>query len=157
MVERWLAATMLTTITLAAAGCGSGGSTPSSTTADATTPASFIAKADVICGRVNAEISSNPYRSPQGIARLAPQLSAYELAADAELGALTPPASLASDWKQIVTDAQKLARDTATFGAYAKANNLAAATKLDNADQPIHLQLLAIAKRDGFKVCSHPG
>lgn len=121
------------------------------------TRAELIAKADTICRRVNAHLASsnNTIKTQQDVARLAPRLAAFEQTALVELSRLVPPASLADDWKTIVAGAQTLADNTAKLGEYAKSNQLKAAKSLIVSSQKIQSQMLAIAKRDGFRDCSH--
>jgi hypothetical protein len=133
---------------LAAPGCGA------SSKAASLMRGELIAKADAICSRVHAEYHANGYRSIQDMARLAPRLASYEQTAVAELRKLTPPASMANDWRQIVAGAQTVASDTAKLGRYAKENNLKAATALYTASGQVERQALATARRDGFKACT---
>lgn len=139
-------ALIATALTLGAYGCGS----------KPLTRAQLIAKADAICRRVNARLSSanNTIKTQQDIARVAPKLSAFEQAALAEMSKLVPPAALAEDWKVIVTGAQTLADNTAKLGEYAGSNNLKAARTLIATSQKVQQRMLATAKRDGFKDCS---
>lgn len=148
MSRTQLAALALAATTLSATGCGE---SPKTTTL---THAELIAKADPICARVNAKRASSTIRSREDYARLVPPLAAYEQTAVAELGKLIPPASMASDWKQVVAGAQTLANNTAKLGEYAKANNLAASRTLFSTDAKAQEQMLAAAKRIGFKDCA---
>jgi hypothetical protein len=168
------AALMLTisVVAVAVAGCGGSsrsaplvrsaprGSSTTATTAGRRAPltrAELIARGDVICGRINAFISANPYRTPQDFPRIAPRLAAYEQAADLDLDKLVPPRSLAADWARILADARFLAVQTAKLGKAVEERGLSAVPPMISATQPIQLQMLAIAKHDGFKICSRPG
>lgn len=151
MSYRRLAASVFATTALAVTGCGNGSSSGSLTRAE------LIAKADVICGRINNEISTLTYKTPQDIALLAPKLASYEEASLVELRKLKAPTALAADWARILADTSLLARDTARLGAYAQQRNFSAGFALIAKDQPTHVQALAIAKRDGFGQCSRPG
>ncbi len=164
-----LIALALVATALTVAGCGgstktvgatqasSVGSTQSSSPSGALTRSELIAKADPICRRVNAEISAKVYRTAASIGQLAPELASFEQAATTELRSLTPPASLAQDWHQIVADNQTRAEDTAKLGEYIRAKKQAAANSLLISTGPIQRQMLAIAARDGFNDCSRPG
>jgi hypothetical protein len=159
-----LAALALAATTLAASGCG--GTTKSSSQAappaqaeshtqtGPLTRTELIAKADAICSRVNAQLASTAIRSTHDYARLLPQVAAYEQTELAELGKLTPPASMASDWQQILASTRTLAGDTAKIAEYAKSNNLKAARALLTTATTAQQQMLATAKRNGFKDCS---
>jgi hypothetical protein len=152
MSRKRLAVLALAATTLAASGCG--GSSKASTSLS---KAELIAKADTICARVHAQYHANGYSTTQSIARLAPRVAAYEHAGVAEMRKLSPPASMASDWKQILDAAQRIADDTAKLGQYAKENNVKAEIPLYTADRPRQQQALAIATRDGFKECAKVG
>ncbi|HEX4837246.1 MAG TPA: hypothetical protein VFV03_01805 [Solirubrobacteraceae bacterium] len=142
----------MTAVSLAAAALtisGCGGSPKPLTRAELT------AKADAICRTVIAKLKTKTktINSQQDIARIAPELSALEQTALAELGKLVPPAELESDWKQFVAGAQTLADDTAKLGEYAKMKNLKAAKGLIDASVAVQHQMTATAKRDGLKDC----
>lgn len=145
--------TRSTALTLIAIGLVTGGCGKSS---KPLTRAELIAKADIICKRIDDKLksSNNTIKSQQDIARIVPKLASFEQSALAELSKLEPPASLANDWKTIIAGAQTLADNTAKLGEYAKANNLKAARHLIQASEKVQQQTLATAKRDGFKQCS---
>lgn len=83
----------LTTVALAAvSGCG--GSKELSRS-------ELIAKADPICRRANAAIDHSKF-NVSNVAQLAPGMAAAQNQASAELAKLTPPSSMAADWKVIV-------------------------------------------------------
>lgn len=145
--SRWVALG-LAAVTLAASGCGK--------SSKPLTRAELVAKADTICRRVNNQLKSsdNSINSKQDLARVVPRLASFEQKALADLSKLVPPASLANDWKTIVTGAQTLADNTAKLGEYAKENNIKAAKGLVTDSQKVQQAMLATAKRDGFKDCS---
>jgi hypothetical protein len=135
----------LTTIALAASGCGS--------SSKPLTRAELTAKANAICKTVTAKISSKSANTQQQIARVAEELSSFEQTALTNLSKLVPPAELESDWKLFVSGAQTLAENTAKLGEYAKANNLKAAKGLITSSEATQKQMEAIAKRDGLTAC----
>lgn len=141
-----LAALALIAATLGAGGCGK--------SAKPLTRAQLIAKADVVCRRINHKLSSVTIKSQQDIARVAPKLAAYEQEALSDLAKLVPPTALANDWKEIVAGAQTLADNVAKLGEYAKSNNIKAARPLIASSSKIQEHIQAIAKRDGFQDCS---
>ena len=140
-----LTALALATTTLAVSGCGS--------SSKPLTRAELTAKADAICKTVTAKLATRTIKTRQDIARIAPELAAFEQTALAELGKLVPPAELASDWKQFVAGAQTLADNTSKLGEYAKANNLKGARGLITSSQTVQKQMVATAKRDGLIAC----
>jgi hypothetical protein len=163
MHNRRLAVVVLSGVALAVSGCG-GSSSNSSSSANASSSPSkpltrteFITDGDAICKRVNTKVFTNPIRTIQVAAHTAPQLAAYEQAAIKELTALRPPLSLAGDWRTFLSDYSKLAKDTVTFGKAAAAGSFAGIRSISLADDAVHTQMLAVAKRDGFKVCSRAG
>jgi hypothetical protein len=139
----------VTTTTLVASGCGESKKT--------LTHAQLATKADAICKRVNAKIASTngKVNTIQGIARVAPQLAAFEQVALGELGKLVPPGDLVNDWKQFIAGAQTLADDTGKLGEYAKANNLKAARGLILSSNTVQQQMKTTAKQDGWTECEH--
>jgi hypothetical protein len=174
-----VAALVLVVSAFAASGCG--GSTKSSSQATSPAPvepsshtestvqattqangkaltsAELIAKADKICGRIIAKVLSKVVKTPQEAARVEPQNAAYQRTALGELGKLTPPASLASDWKQILTAIQLIIINTDKLGEYAKANNVKGMSTTLIAGMHVPRQMLTVAKRDGFKACENVG
>src|ERR1700733_15569852 len=112
---------------LAVAACGSSGSTTP-------TRAELVAKADPICKQIavrraaaNKQLSkdgSNSTKGLQVLARVAPGVAAYEHQAVAQLRGLTAPASLTSDWQQMLSGMQTLADDAAQIGVDAEAKQL---------------------------------
>lgn len=173
MLHAQFAALTLVVTTVAASGCGGSSKATSATPAAATsapattssavaettsteagktlTRAELIAKAGVICAGVNAKRAAITIRSRRDFPRLK-EVATYEQVAATELGKLVPPASMASDWRQIVANAQALAYDTAKYGEYAIASN-AAAGSMATAGTASLQQMIIIAKRDGFKEC----
>jgi hypothetical protein len=113
----------------------------------------LIARADLICRRVNAKRAATRIANAGDYARLIPPLAEYLLAAVAEMRKLTPPASMESGWNQIVAYAQESAHSVAEFGQYAKANKLNSIS-MSGAGVRANERMLAIAKREGFDDCA---
>jgi hypothetical protein len=148
MERTQLAALALTAATLATSGCGR-----SSSSAKPLTRAELIAKADVICRRVNVKFASTKVTSQRDLASVSSEISSYEQQAFAELSKLTPPTSLASDWSQILTATHTFADNTAKISDYAKSSNVAAERGLFASSQALRQQITTTAKRDGFSDC----
>ncbi len=156
---------------LAAAGCGGGGS--SQTTASATTPGStasatssspedagLITKAEAICSRLNRTVTSAVVPGaldPRKIAAGAPRNAALERAAAEELSRLKAPATMAADWRKIVTYRLTLATELSELARAAQARRTVSITALAASKKRVHQQLSALAKRDGFKACARIG
>ena len=183
MSAKQLAAMALAGAVLTAVGCGSSSKTgsttsaavlpaQSSTAAQTSTTGSieeikvstgkplsravWIAKADAICGRANVKLSSTTAKTTQDFARLLPQAAGYERIEATELAKLVPPHGREGDWQQIVSALQKFSELSLKAGEYAQVNNWKAATPVAVAGNKAQLEMVAIAKRDGFKVCSTP-
>ncbi|HEX3850551.1 MAG TPA: hypothetical protein VHW01_06265 [Polyangiaceae bacterium] len=135
------------TTTLAVAGCGSSAKT--------LTRAQLTSEANEICHRVNVKLDATNHqvKTPQDLARLAPQLVSFEQGALAELSKLSPPSELADDWKEILADAQTLADNTAKLGEYAKSKQTNATRELIQTSEQVQLKMIATAKRDGLTDC----
>jgi hypothetical protein len=170
-----LAALALAASALAGSGCG-GAAKPSSqvsqtassssSSARAQTPTApespsspssrseLIARADAICRRVNAKRASITITRPQDIPLDIPPLAAYEEAAVSAMRQLTPPASMANGWKQIVAASQTVADVTTKVGNAAKAGKLESTRSLDGVLTSATEQMLNTAKREGFTDCA---
>jgi hypothetical protein len=114
----------------------------------------LIAKADLICRRVNAKRARTKYASAADYARLVPALAEYQQAAVAAMRELVAPASMRSSWNQMVSDAQQFADSVVKFGEYAKANKLREVTSVSIAGMKANERLMALAKRKGFVDCA---
>ncbi len=134
--------------------------TSTSTTTNTVTPpggaegTAFVAKADLICHRVNIKRASTRITTAATIVRLVPQLAAYERAAYAELGKLTPPAAMVDDWKKLVSAAETYARDSGKVATSLQARNLKLAGSQLASASTAQSHMLAIAKRNGFTDCA---
>lgn len=147
-MSRPLATLALAASVLAAAGCGeSAGSTKQLTRSE------LIVRGDALCRRINARLAATRIKSGKDNARL----GAYEQAEVAEMRRLTPPASMASGWRQVVTGAQTLADATTKIGQYplegyfqprpaVRAAFIAAGAGTK--------QMVTAAQREGFKDCA---
>jgi hypothetical protein len=132
-----------------------GGSTPASSLSSS----AFIARADAICRRLNAEIAKAKSKntSLSEIARVAPSNAALEQAAVGELAGLTPPASIAREWRQIVAYRRTLAAELLTLGKDAKAKDSAGVQALAESKKSVHKKLSALGTKAGFKDCPQVG
>jgi hypothetical protein len=155
---------------LAATGCGGSG-TPRKTDSAAgrtegTQPAGsnqaaansrLIASADPICRRVNGQLTGASHPQPADIARTAPRNAAIELRAVGELSKLTPPASLARDWTQMLAYRRTLAQELFALARDAKAGDVAGMRALGVSKKRVRQKLSQLAARDGFKDCTSVG
>jgi hypothetical protein len=156
-------------LALAAAGCGGSGSGDASGSAGGSgttggsagtgsSRAGLVAAADAICRRVNNELAASQKQQknlePKEIVRFAPRNAALELKALVELHKLTPPASVAAQWGQILAYKRALAKELAQLGRDASSNDSAGIEALATSKRALHAKLLATASRLGFKECA---
>jgi hypothetical protein len=175
MLYAQLAALALVAATLAASGCGrssktgsTGASAGATTTAATRTTATakatsgkpmtraesiLIAKAGAICKRVKARHRLENLTTKQDIARDIPLFASYQQAAIAELRKLTPPASMAHEWKEFAAAAHLLASDTTRLGVYVKAYHFTAAGPIMIRIDKDELTMKALAKRGAIAGC----
>jgi hypothetical protein len=184
MLHIQLVALALAATTLAASGCGSSKSTSTTTstaaaaasTSTASTPTAstpttgqatttsepggaltreeLIIKANVICAHANVQLAPISILVPKDFALLMPKVAAYNRAAATELGKLVPPASLASDWHQVIAAINKVAANSDLIAKYAASNKIAAATPVYREAAKAQAQVIAVTKRDGIKECN---
>jgi hypothetical protein len=174
---------LLATIAFAVAGCGSGSSQTASTSPGSTNPGTtsvsttnttatvavasgtplsrtqIISRADAICRRLNAELDTakSKISTQADIVHIAPQRAALEQSTLVLLSKLTPPASMAHDYQQILTDRQVLIEDLTKLGQDAAANNLSAEQPVFSSSAAVVSQLAVTGQRDGFKYCKQVG
>jgi hypothetical protein len=124
--------------------------------------AELIAKADPICRQsikrllaVEKTLAKAATAGPplQALAASAPALSTFQSQAVSQLRRLTPPASLAGDWRSMLAGLQELADDTARIGVDAQHKNVKAMEKVVSTGNGTRKRLLAIGARDGLGPC----
>lgn len=116
----------------------------------------WIAKGDAICQRANAALSTTTAKTSQDFARLLPQAAGYERTEATELAKLIPPTAMVADWQHIIGGLQKFSEFSLKAAQYAQVRNWSAAVPVATAGDKAQAELVAVAKRDGFKVCSVP-
>lgn len=135
---------------LATAGCGSTPKPP-------LTRAQLTSKANSICRTVAAKLEAaskgESANTPQQLERLTTKVSGFEQKALTELTALVPPPALEARWQRFINGAQTLAEDTAKVGQYIASKNAAASKAVISEVEATQKQMVAIAKRNGFKDC----
>lgn len=157
------------------AGCGSSKSSTSTTTTVAatvakplvtTTPAklarsgsplthtTLIAKGDAICTDIKRKLGAMSARTTPEFLRTLPQAAIYYNTESERLGRLVPPAALAGDWSQIVSDMHYYSEYADRIEQYANEGQEKTAGKVLEQGIALQEKWIAIAKRDGFKNCS---
>jgi hypothetical protein len=158
MATAWVA------VALGAAGCG-GSKSPSQTTSStntsaartatgpALTKAQLIAKADPICARLTAERLSHKIRSREDYLRVSAELEGSEHQALEEMQKLSPPASVASTWNQMLAGYKEISEDVAKVGQAAAANETAQLRPLIGNATALEAHVATLARSAGFKDC----
>jgi hypothetical protein len=93
----------------------------------------------------------------KNLARLAPRHVVIEQRALGELSKLSAPASIAVDWRNILSYRHRLTSELAKLGRVAKAGDVAAIRNLGVVKQRLHSELEAVATRAGFNECGKTG
>lgn len=154
---------VLVAAALAAGGCGGGSSDARSAEPlpnSASSPRSqLIARADAICRRLNTKIAAHKPANLglAEIARGAPRNAAFEKTALEELRKLTPPASMARDWRRMIAYRILLMEELVELGRYAKAKDARGIKTLTASKKRLHGKLFTTATHGGFKVCPQIG
>jgi hypothetical protein len=149
-------------IALAGAGCG-GGSTSTSTGAVQPRPAHavspLVAKADAICNELNRQLAAEHVANTgdHELARITPVSAALEEQAIHELSALTPPASLAHEWQEMMSVRRTLTRELKQLGHAAKVNDELRVQGLIVSKKLSHHKLEVLATQAGLAACARLG
>jgi hypothetical protein len=163
-----IAALMLGLVGLVVSGCGSSSKSVHSSPATATTTttaassrpsSSFIARADVICARANAQIIALDARgsSTAEVERVIPRTIAIERRGVDRLATLKPPAALASAWRSMLADRRELANMLGTLLDAARRNDGGSLARLAASKKRVHTNLSKTAADNGFKDCGMVG
>jgi hypothetical protein len=146
-------AAVLAVLALGASGCASGGSSDARGLARTT----LIARADVICRRLETMLRSITIAAgsiEQDTIQLLPPLVAYERTALTALGELAPSASMRNDWGRIVTDLHGVFDNTASAIGYARSYDVHELVELEAQSSRAIGRIQATAGRDGFDDCA---
>jgi hypothetical protein len=153
---------VLCTLAIALAGAGCGGSSTSTGAgqprpAHASSP--LVAKADAICNELNRRLAAEHVASTDDheLARITPVSAFLEEQAIHELSALTPPASLAHDWQQMMGYRRTLARELTELGRAAKAKDEPGVQGLIASKKLVHHKLELLATHAGLVACARLG
>jgi hypothetical protein len=118
--------------------------------------ARLIARAEAICERFNAEIAAVAAKntSVAEIERQVPRNAALELAALGELSKLTPPSTMAREWRAILGYRRALVGQLVELARAAKQSDARAISTLTAAKGREHELLLSAATHAGFRSCA---
>jgi hypothetical protein len=119
----------------------------------------LVAKADAICNELNRQLADEHVANTgdHELARITPVSAFLEEQAIRELSALTPPASLANDWQQMMSDRRTLARELKQLGHAAKANDELRVQSLIASKKAAHHKLEVLATSAGLVACARLG
>ncbi|HEV3095307.1 MAG TPA: hypothetical protein VGY30_12465 [Solirubrobacteraceae bacterium] len=164
---------MLAVMTIFAVGCGgsatksspsangstgaeqqSAATSPTGTTTPVSASSQFIAKANLICTRLNGQFATIRYKTIQDLAHRAPVLAGYERTALSELRKLSAPTSIAKDWNAMLADLQAVASGTAAIGRYAEHKDPMSVARLNLHLISIQRDRTAIASRHSITGCA---
>lgn len=131
------------------AGCGS---------TQPLTRAQLVSKADRICAQVHHKVHAiGPASTPQQLSRLAHKLAGFEQQQIESMRKLKPPASLASDWKQMVEGAQEIAEGTATLSTDIQLKKEKQVGEALKQIGKVEQRLAPVVAKDGFTSCKELG
>ncbi len=117
-------------------------------------PAEWKAKAENICGRLNAELNAIKVKSTSELTTVLPQVAAYERIEVAELAKLVPPPSKAGDWQQFLNDTLQWAEDSSKLAGSSKLGDAISRSPLVETAKKLHEHFAKIVAHDGFKECA---
>ncbi len=118
------------------------------------TRSEWIKKGEAVCSKLNAQLAANTAKSTSEFARILPQAAAYEHTELVTLAKLIPPASMALDWRQFLTETKEWSENSLKIAQATPPGQFKIDTPLAVATKNIHEHLAAIARRDGFKECA---
>jgi hypothetical protein len=139
--------TSATAILLAASlsGCGS---------AKPLTRAQLTRRTNALCEEVRTKLKAvGPAKTPQEFARLARKLAGFEQQELESMRKLTPPRSLASDWKQILEGVEEISVAAGTLSTELQLRHQKHAIAAFGHISKVQQRLSTIVKRDGFTSC----
>jgi hypothetical protein len=113
----------------------------------------LIAEANPVCELLKTQLAAIVISTQQGWAQLLPIAACERQTAEAELDKLVAPATMASDWKRVVTDMQILADYTIKASEDAKAH-ITLEQSLLSSFEKTQKRMEAIAKHNGVIGCS---
>lgn len=120
--------------------------------------ARFTAQANAICARVNTRlVSKTTNHSRRQLVRVIARNAVLERQGVAELAKLTPPESLASGWRRVLTYRRVLADELAKFATATKDTNRPALNALATSKRRNHAHLHEAATTNGPHACATLG
>lgn len=137
----------LTAIAVAAALAGCGSATP-------LTRAQLVSHANALCTQLKTKVKQvGPAKTTQDLAQLAHKLAGFEQQQLEAMHKLTPPASLASDWKQMIQGAEEIAEAAGALSTDVQLKKDKAASEALKQVGKVEQRIKPIAEKDGFTSC----
>lgn len=128
------------------AGCGS---------AAPLTRAQLASHANALCTQLQNKVKQiGPAKTTQDLGRLAHKLAGFEQQQLEAMRKLKPPASMASDWKQMVEGAEDIAEAAGTLSTDVQLKKDKAAGEALKQVGNVEQHIKPIVERDGFTSCS---
>jgi hypothetical protein len=130
---------------VAVAGCGS---------AAPLTRAQLVSRANALCTQLHNKMQQvGPAKTKQDLARIARKLASFEQQQLEAMHNLTPPASMASDWKQMIEGAEEIAATASTLSTEVQLKKNKAAGEALKQLGKVEQHMKPIVERDGFTSC----
>src|ERR1700722_4172900 len=120
----------------------------------------LVAHADAICERRNAELdarNNDVINNQQAVVHAASRRAEIEQSALTELRGLTPPASLARSYQELLSARLTVLEDIKKIGDDAAAKDIAAETPIYASSVIVVRKVAAIAERIGLGSCAQLG
>jgi tRNA U34 5-methylaminomethyl-2-thiouridine-forming methyltransferase MnmC len=134
-------------ILLAVCLCGCGSAKP-------LTRAQLTRRTNALCDEVHAKLKAiGPAKTPTEFAQLARKLAGFEQQELESMRKLTPPRSLAADWKQILEGVEEISIAAGTLSTELQLKHQKHAVEAFGHISKVQQQLSKIVKRDGFTSC----
>ncbi len=112
-------------------------------------------RTNMLCEEVHAKLKAvGPAKTPKEFAQLARKLAGFEQQELESMRKLTPPRSLASDWKQILEGVEEISVAAGTLSTELQLGHKKHAIEAFTHISKVQQRLSTIVKRDGFTSCS---
>jgi hypothetical protein len=121
--------------------------------------ATFIVRAEGICRHTNAQLANTKPKgaSPEQVAAAVIQNETIERKANGLLAKLSPPGSLAANWRKMLGYRRSLANQLGSLAAAARNHAATSVKLLGQSKKRLHGQLRRLAASAGFKDCAKVG
>jgi hypothetical protein len=143
--RRALACALAASIAVIVASCGS---------AQPLTRAQLVSRADAICTEVHTKMkTAGSASSPKQFVHLARKLAGFQQQELEQMQKLTPPASLASDWKKILESAEEITEHVGTLSTDVETKKDKQASEALKQISAIQQRVAVVVRRDGLTSC----